>query len=231
MFSNRTNISLALASGLLLGLPWSASSFLFVVFIAWVPLLQVEKQNGHHANPYAIFNYAFISCLLWNIIGTWWIIRVQWVGAILIIVANSLIQSLVFWLASRIRCILKVPFIIPFIILWLGYEHFHLSWDLAWPWLNLGNALATAPRLIQWYEFTGVRGGTLWIILANFAALKLWQTYRAKGSAAAAPVAVALSALIIAPAWGSYLMFNNFKAAGERVHIALTQPNLDPYTE
>ena len=229
--TNRTHIFLALAGGLLLGLPWSATSIFFVVFIAWVPLLLVEKETGKHSNPYTVFNYAFIGCLLWNIIATWWIIRAQWAGAIAIMVANALVQALVFWLASRIRCVLKVPFIIPFLVLWLGYEHFHLAWDLAWPWLNLGNALATAPRFIQWYEYTGVRGGTLWIILANFAALKLWQTYRAKGAAAAGPAALLFSVLVIAPALGSYLIFQNFSAQGQRVPIALIQPNLDPYTE
>ena len=227
----RYNIFLALISGLLLGLPWSASSFFFVVFIALVPLLQVEKKIGHHSNPYAIFNYAFISCLLWNIIGTWWIIRVQWAGAVVIILANTLIQAFMFWLASRIRCILKIPFLIPFVFIWMGYEHFHLSWDLAWPWLNLGNALATAPKLIQWYEFTGVRGGTLWIILANFAILKLYNPRHRKGFAAAGAAGALVLALILIPAVGSYLIFQNFNEDGETVDIALIQPNLDPYTE
>jgi apolipoprotein N-acyltransferase len=106
-----------------------------------------------------------------------------------------------------------------------------LAWDLAWPWLNLGNALATAPELIQWYEFTGVRGGTLWIILANFTTLKLYQTYRAKGLAAAGPLGALALALLLIPAMGSYLIFKNFEEKGETVNIALIQPNLDPYTE
>ena len=96
----RKNILLALASGLLLGLPWSVPSLFFLVFIAWVPLLRLEEQLRHHANSYAIFNYAFVSFLLWNILGTWWITQVQLVGAILIILANSLIQALIFRLAS-----------------------------------------------------------------------------------------------------------------------------------
>ena len=110
---------------------------------------------------------------MWNVLGAWWITQAQWVGAILIIMANASVQALVFWLASRVRTILKISLLLPFLSIWMGYEHFHLSWDLAWPWLNLGNALATAPELIQWYEFTGVRGGTLWIILTNFALLKM----------------------------------------------------------
>ena len=123
----RKNICLALTSGLLLGLPWSVSALFFLVFFAWVPLLLLEEEVRHHANSYAVFNYAFVSFLLWNIIGTWWITQVQWVGAILIILANSLLQALVFWLASRIRTILKIPLLLPFLLIWMGYEHFHLS--------------------------------------------------------------------------------------------------------
>jgi len=105
----RKNIFLALTSGLLLGLPWYVSPLFFLIFIAWVPLLMLEEETRDHPNPYAIFNYAFVSFLLWNILGTWWITQVQFVGATLIILINSLLQALVFWLASRIRTILKIP--------------------------------------------------------------------------------------------------------------------------
>ncbi|MGD2271987.1 MAG: apolipoprotein N-acyltransferase [Desulfobacterales bacterium] len=227
----RKNICLALTSGLLLGLPWSASSLFFVVFIAWGPLLLLEEEIRHHANPYAIFNYALVSFLLWNIVGTWWIMRAQLAGAILIIIANSLLQALIFWLASRIRTILKIPLLFPFLLIWMGYEHFHLSWDLAWPWLNLGNALATAPKLIQWYEFTGVRGGTLWIILTNTAAVKLYDTYREKGPDSIVPAGTITLILFLIPTLVSYLIFRNVEEKGQTVNIALIQPNLDPYTE
>lgn len=227
----RKNIILALTGGLLLGLPWSVSALCFAIFIAWLPLLQLEANVRHHANPYAVFNYAFISFLTWNIMGTWWITHVQWLGGILIIIANSLLQALVFWLASRIRTILRIPLLFPFLLIWMGYEHFHLFWDLAWPWLNLGNALATEPKLIQWYEFTGVRGGTLWIILTNFAALKLYNTYRKKGPGSIVRVGAATLMLFFVPMAGSYLIFQNFEEEGETINIALIQPNLDPYTE
>ena len=189
----RKNILFALTSGLLLGLPWSAPSLFFVVFIAWGPLLLLEEKLRHHSNPYAIFNYAFAGFLLWNIMGTWWVMQAQLVGAILIIIANSLLQALVFWLASRIRKILEIPLLFPLLLIWMGYEHFHLSWDLAWPWLNLGNALATTPKLIQWYEFTGVRGGTLWIILTNFAALKSYRACRQKGPRSTVPMRLSMT--------------------------------------
>jgi len=227
----RKNILLALSSGLLLGLPWSIPSLFFLIFIAWVPLLLLEEENRHHPNPYTIFNYAFVSFLLWNILGTWWIAQAQLLGAILIIFANALVQALVFWMISRTRTRLNIPLVFPFLLIWMGYEYFHQSWDLAWPWLNLGNALATAPKLIQWYEFTGIRGGTLWIILTNLAILKGWDIYRKRGMAASAPVGAGILLLILVPALASYLIFQNFEEEGETVTVALIQPNLDPYTE
>ena len=227
----RTLTLLSLVSGLLLGLPWSISPVFFVIFIAWVPLLMVERDLHHHANPYIVFNYALLGFLFWNIIGTWWIARAQFVGAACIILANSLLQALVFWLASRIRTFLGLPLLFPWLIIWLGYEHFHLNWDLAWPWLNLGNALATVPELIQWYEYTGVRGGTLWIILANFAALKLLDSTRQKDRTAVMRVGTATVVLFLVPLLVSHYILRNLSEKGDAVEIALVQPNLDPYSE
>ena len=122
--NTRNNICLALTAGLLLGLPWSVPASFFLVFFAWGPLLLLEEEVRHQANPYVVFNYAFISFLLWNIMGTWWIARAQFVGAILIILTNSALQALVFWLASRIRTILGIPLLFPFLLIWMGYEHF-----------------------------------------------------------------------------------------------------------
>jgi len=229
--NHRKNIFLALFSGLLLGLPWYATGLFWLVFIGWLPLLLLEENLKHHPNRYIVFNFAFASFLMWNILGTWWITQVQFLGAILIIIANSLLQALVFWLASRMRAILRAPLLFPFLFIWMGYEHLHLSWDLAWPWLNLGNALASAPEYIQWYEYTGVRGGTLWILLSNVAFLKVYDTYREKGPRVTVWVGAATLMLLLVPIFGSYLIFQKFEVPDETVDIVLIQPNLDPYTE
>jgi apolipoprotein N-acyltransferase len=227
----KRRLCLSLTSGLLLGVPWSVPSLFFLIFVAWVPLLALEAQSRDDPNPYLLFNYAFLSFLVWNILGTWWIARAQWLGAILIMVANALVQALVFWSVSRIRKHLHLPLIIPFLIVWMGYEHFHEIWDLAWPWLNLGNALNTAPKLIQWVEYTGVRGGTLWIILTNVAVFKLVDSYLKRKWRAIFPMGGVIVVLIFIPVWVSYHLFDTFKDEGEPVTVALIQPNLDPYTE
>ncbi|MDP6180554.1 MAG: hypothetical protein QGG48_11740, partial [Desulfatiglandales bacterium] len=225
------NLSFALTSGLLLGIPWIIPSFFFLIFIAWVPLFQLEEDICQNQSRYALFHYAFASFLLWNILGSWWISQAQWLGAILIILANSLLQALVFWSASRVRTILKISLFFPFLLIWMGYEHFHNTWDLAWPWLNLGNSLATAPKLIQWYEFTGVRGGSLWIIMANFVVFKAYEIYQKRSLDSIAPVGAGILLLLFVPSFVSHQIYRNFREGGETVKIALIQPNLDPYTE
>jgi len=224
-------LSLSLSSGVLLGLPWAVSQLFFLIFIAWVPLLLIEEETRDHPNPFILFNYAFVSFFLWNILGSWWIIRAQWLGAIFIMLANALLQALVFWSIGRVRAHLNLPLVLPFLIIWMGYEYFHEVWDLAWPWLNLGNALVTAPNLIQWVEYTGLRGGTLWIILTNFAIFKLVVACRERGLGITIPIGIAIFLLLSTPILISYYIVENFKEEGETVRVALIQPNLDPYTE
>ena len=161
----RKNIILALTSGLLLGLPWSVTGLFFLVFIGWVPLFAAGKKKfGHCPNPYAVFNYAFVSFLVWNILGTWWVARAQIIGALAIIIANSLVQAFVFWLASRVRTHLRIPMLFPALLIWMGYEHFHNYWDLAWPWLNLGNCPG---RRTQHHPVVRVYRGSRWDALGN----------------------------------------------------------------
>jgi apolipoprotein N-acyltransferase len=230
-YNTTRNLFLSLTSGLLLGLPWALPPLFFLVFIGWTPLLLLEEETRDHPNPYTLFNYAFVGFLLWNILGSWWIIQAQWLGAIFIMLANALLQALVFWSISRVRAGLHIPLLFPFLIIWMGYEYFHESWDLAWPWLNLGNALVTAPKFIQWVEYTGLRGGTLWIILTNVAVFRLVDAYRKRGLGSTVPMGVATVLLILIPILVSYHMVANFKEEGEPVTVALIQPNLDPYTE
>jgi len=57
--------------------------------------------------------------------------------------------------------------LLSLIVFWLTFEYLHLNWDLSWPWLTLGNCFSESLFLIKWYEYTGVLGGTLWILFLN----------------------------------------------------------------
>ena len=57
--------------------------------------------------------------------------------------------------------------LISFPVLWLAFEYLHLNWDLTWSWMTLGNVFSDKTAWIQWYEYTGVLGGSLWVLTIN----------------------------------------------------------------
>jgi apolipoprotein N-acyltransferase len=221
------NILLAIASGLLLGMPFCIPQLFPLIFIAWIPLLRLEEKTINHQNPYLLFNYAFLSFLVWNILAYWWVGKAQITGVILIILINSLLLALIFWMISRSRKHLKISILFPFLIIWLGFEYFDTWWDLAWPWLNLGNAFASAPKWVQWYEFTGTRGGSLWIILINLGFFSLIKKRKKK---IIRPY-IGMLLLLAIPLLCSIFLYQQKENVMGSKSFALIQPNLDPYNE
>jgi apolipoprotein N-acyltransferase len=68
--------------------------------------------------------------------------------------------------ARRLKGSAGYVFLITF---WIAFEFLHYNWELTWPWLTLGNGFAAKPQWNQWYEYTGVFGGSLWILVSNIA--------------------------------------------------------------
>ena len=205
-------------------MPWSYSLLFFTIFFAYLPLLILEEESHKHDNPYWLFNYTFLAFLIWNSLSYWWVAEAQLLGSILIILINSALQATVFWLISITRKQLKISILFPFLIIGLGFEYFHTQWDLAWPWLNLGNAFAAQPKLVQWYEYTGVRGGSLWLILINIALFSLYKKRNIKNL-------LGSLLLIGLPIGLSLYLYNQDEKPISSKSFSLIQPNLDPYTE
>ena len=221
------NIQLSILSGVLLGIPFVFPSLFFLIFFAWIPLLIVEKTSQEHHNPYFLFNHAFLSFSIWNAMAYWWVAQAQLVGVILIIILNSMVLATVFWLVSTTRKSLRISILFPFLIIWLGFEYFHTWWDLAWPWLNLGNAFASVPAWVQWYEFTGTRGGSMWVILINLCLFTILSRELKHGKV----TYIWLTALFGLPLLYSYIIFDAKEEVASSKSFALVQPHLDPYTE
>ena len=79
--------------------------------------------------------------------------------------------------------------VLPYIFLaaaWIAWERWYVtSAQISWPWLVLGNAFAKDISLIQWYEYTGHLGGSLWVWVCNlgvFGLLSALSDGRWKGS-------------------------------------------------
>src|SRR5690606_36545482 len=74
----------------------------------------------------------------------------------------------VFWLFhSTKRKVGEKPAYFGLIFYWIAFEYLHLNWELSWPWLTFGNVFANNPSWVQWYEYTGILGGSFWILTIN----------------------------------------------------------------
>ena len=123
-----------------------------------------------------------------------------------------------------------------FIAYWISFEMLHLHWELSWSWLNIGNAFGQIPSWVQWYEYTGVFGGTLWVLLLNVLVFnllrrgnfnasfkKMWQE-NTRG-------VLKIIAIGIAPIVISMIMYFTHEDVGREVEVVVVQPNFEPHYE
>jgi apolipoprotein N-acyltransferase len=219
---------LAVASGLLLYAAWPVSPLTFLIFVAFIPLFWLEQQ-GLQRRPF--FAWVYVAMLIWNVTTTWWIMNSTVPGGIAAILANSLLMCIP-WIAFyniKKRMGATVGYI-SFIICWLTFEYIHLNWELSWPWLTLGNVFALQPGWVQWYEYTGTSGGSLWVLMLNvvlFIIIKHQFTKRKIH----VRVASLFIALVFFPFLLSIYVFQQRTVFKERagINIVVVQPNVDPY--
>ncbi|MGB8190312.1 MAG: apolipoprotein N-acyltransferase [Chitinophagaceae bacterium] len=219
---------LSVVSGLLLFAAWPVSPLTFLIFIGFIPLFWMEQQ-GMRRRPF--FLWIYLAMLIWNVSTTWWIMNSTVPGGMAAILANSLLMSLP-WLAFyniKKRMGATVGYI-SFILSWLTFEYIHLNWDLSWPWLTLGNAFATQPNWVQWYEYSGTSGGSLWILMTNIV-LFLVIINQLKKRKLNVRLTSLLLGLLIFPFLLSVYIKGQRSVFKERTpnNIVVVQPNIDPY--
>ena len=168
----------------------------------------------------------------WNVTTTWWIWNASEPGAIAAFLANSLLMCLP-WLAFRItkRKLGNTIGYISLIAFWLCFEYIHLhDWGLSWPWLTLGNVFATHIEWIQWYEYTGTSGGSLWVLLSNVLIFSLFMEYQENGRSKTyfALMITWLLVIIIPSVLYNSKSGNEISTISEK-NIVIIQPNIDPY--
>jgi apolipoprotein N-acyltransferase len=226
----------SLLSGLLISLAWPhVGSLSFLSFIALVPFLWAEdfifRKNYR---PRRVFFNAYLFAFTFNLCTTWWIYYASAGGMALAVIVNALFMATFLWLfhVTKRRIGVKEGNI-AFVIYWIAFEYCHYHWELSWPWLNFGNVFANEIHIIQWYEYTGVAGGTLWILLFNLGIYKWLSNYhyekipllKQRGRI------IYLSSLIIIPIIVSLSIWNNFEEKGKPVDVVVVQPNVDPYNK
>ena len=228
------NVVFAILTGLLLAISWPTYGFPLFLFFGFVPLLVVEYQiRNSKRSALKILGLSYLAFFTWNMITTWWIYNSSAFGMWVAELVNSLLMSLVFLLyhivAKRTKFTISAVFLAS---IWMGFEYFHLQWQVSWPWLNLGNGFAGFTSWIQWYEYTGTFGGTLWVWIVNLSVFKtilLFQEYKDKQILYRSAIRNGL--IILVPIIISVVILKTYEEKGEEIEVVLLQPNINPYTE
>ncbi len=227
---------LAVLSGFLLHLGWSDWGSGLFLLIALVPLLSIEAfyfSEYPTTKILALLPYPIVSFLLWNSLNTWWIWNAAPIGAIAAILLNTLMMTTVFLLfhLSRKKIGTAAGYL-ALLFYWIGMEYFHLNWELSWPWLNLGNGLAKNIPLVQWYEYTGILGGSLWILTSNVLLVTLLNRYlQVRNTHAILVKGILWVLLLVIPSWLSWHRYKHYEEKESTYQFAVIQPNIDPYLD
>ncbi|RXG12313.1 apolipoprotein N-acyltransferase [Leeuwenhoekiella aestuarii] len=230
------NLILAITTGLLLALAWPTYGFPLLLFFCFVPLLWVTQKSilkPVKKSGLKLFGLAYLVFFIFNIITTWWLYNSTGFGMCFAVLANSLLMTVVWMLYRRVSKSLSVNLSLVFLIsLWMLFEFMHLNWEFSWPWLNLGNGFATYTGWIQWYEFTGTFGGTLWVWVVNALIFKGVLAFAETKNQRKLFIKLAVAAgVILIPIGASQIIYHNYTETQDPVEVVLLQPNIDPYTE
>ncbi len=217
---------LSTLSGFLLGKAFVFTSPLLAV--GFVPLL-VASTVLEKSGPNPLWKHAWIAFhgfLVWNICATYWVANAALIPGLVAFTLNSLFMTAP-WIASvklgryfpRLRWI-------SFIAFWICYEWVHHIWEISWPWLTLGNGLAFVSKWIQWYEYTGTFGGSLWVLLLNLLIFQVLMDYPYRYLRI-----LCLVGLLVLPPLLSLQILKKVHTAGQPVEVGIVQPNYEPHYE
>ena len=227
--------ALSVFSGLLLGLSWvGITDFFPLVFIALVPFLCLENQILEQKLSSAkVYVHAFVIFSLFNIITTWWIYHATLSGALMAFFFSAVLVAFPFWLFHLTRKhIGNKEGYIAFVLNILAFEWLDYNWALSHPWLPFGNVFASSPSMVQWFEFTGVSGGSLWVVLVNLIVFFMVKKFRETNAISSIKkLSFLLLISISLPILISFQIGRNVELGeeNETLEIVLTQPNVDPY--
>ena len=228
---------LSVFSGLLFTLGWPVNGFPGFLFVAFVPLLYIEdyiSKNKNNFSKFSVFFYVYPAFFIWNLLTTYWIVYSTGVGMILAVAANSFFMAICFYFYHFTKRVLYTDKQAYFVLIfyWICFEYLHLDWDLSWTWLHLGNGFASYHKWIQWYEFTGAFGGTLWVILVNIFIYILLLNLKALSTKKSLIISSSIVVLLIlVPIIISFIIYHSYDEKNQTVEVVAIQPNIDPYNE
>lgn len=225
---------LLIASALLMSVPYLLPHLGWMSLFGFVPLLCMDRiASGCGIRKVWIWHYC--AFVLWNAFTTFWVCNATIGGGIFAVMANALQMSVIFGTFRLSKKVFKGS--LPYLLLaamWIAWERIYFSAEISWPWLTLGNSFARTITMVQWYEYTGSLGGSLWIWASNLCIFGLMcamsdGSYFSWNRKAKIVSATATLLVIFAPVCISLKIWHNYEETDDALDVAILQPNFDPY--
>ena len=254
-------IALALLSALLLSIPFFRWGTGLLLLVAFVPLLLLEdqvstakeeakknqgKEKGKRVKAPRMIWYALLAFGVFVLLTTWWIYWATPIGPPATLIVNGGYMTLTFLVFHHTKRRLgKRLGYASLVVFWLAFEFLYIRAQINFPWLILGNGFANDVMLIQWYEWTGALGGTLWVLIMNLLVFKLVKAWAAgeqkaegqnaeglkiRGSLTTQRRTLVMTAgVLLLPMLLSIIRFATYQEKDDPYEMVVLQPNIDPY--
>ena len=226
----KKRLLLCAVSLVLLSLPWLGFPG-YTLLAAFVPLFllqdELEGKTGRNGKPLKFWPYALVTLFLWTAATVWWVGNSVWFAAPASFIVITFVTFLPFMAYHYVRRRAKRALAYAVLIsAWVGYEFVFLHGEITFPWLILGNGFSGSIEAVQWYEYTGALGGSVWVWSCNIAlyeAMLGWQKRKSW------KVILRPAGWIGLPVLLSLVILWSYNEKEEPVSVQVIQPNFDPY--
>lgn len=189
------------------------------------------------------FLIAGLTFLIWNTASVYWVYNaisayntgfigtvVSFLVSLIPYALGALLMTFAFWLYYRLgKFVNKVIAYIGLVSFYIALEYLQQTWDLAFPWMTLGNGLAGMHQLAQWYDYTGVYGGSLWILISNILAFEAYKKFKSQTGYLKFRATIVWVLVLIIPIGISLIKYFTTEQKGTPSNVVVVQPNIDPY--
>ncbi|WP_319501937.1 apolipoprotein N-acyltransferase [uncultured Draconibacterium sp.] len=211
-------------TGILLAAASMPSKLYWLNFLAFIPLLTGVEQLRKVKKPYLLFLLQLFLALSVFFIWTGrWVLQTAnmgfLLGLLLIVPFVVLISPYILFKKNEAQYAL-----LYFLAAWLTAEMIQSYFQLGSPFFNLGHSIGKNPNLIQWYEYTGAVGGSLWVLAVNILLFSFGKAlvysdkyWYVKG--------VFVVAILLAPIIVSILIYRNYEERGRSAEVLVVHPS------
>lgn len=217
---------LVLLSVVLLSIGWLGATGLTLLF-ALVPLMVIsENLTDSTRDWWRMCGWGALTFLLWSAATIWWVWIATPIGPITAGIVGTfynLCALMAYHYTSK-----RAPRALAYTLLvsiWLATEWAYNSADvMTFPWLLLGHGFSNDTWAVQWYEYTGIFGGSLWVLVSNIAIFEILRTRTITAKVRAAMI-------ILIPIALSLILLVCYNPSERTATISVVQPNVPCYED